>query len=99
VQARGRSYGRKVDVWARGCMVLELVGGLELSRAIWDDGEEVSRFREELIRKAAARSSAALPPCWPFLIASWAGPDEQAEPEPGLFCQPVNTAGPLGLRE
>jgi serine/threonine protein kinase len=48
---RGKSqkYGRMADMWAVGCVIIELLTRERLREALWDDGVEVSGRREQLI--------------------------------------------------
>ncbi len=48
-RARGQSYGRMADMWAVGCVIIELLTRERLRDAIWDNGVEVSGRREQLI--------------------------------------------------
>jgi serine/threonine protein kinase len=58
-RGRGREYGRKADLWAAGCCAVELLTGAPLTGPIWDEGVEVTRRREDLLRAAGERSAPA----------------------------------------
>jgi serine/threonine protein kinase len=54
-RGHGRVYGRKADMWAAGCCVVELLVGAPLTGPIYHEGDEVSRKREALLHAAEAR--------------------------------------------
>ena len=48
-------YGRKADMWAVGCCIVELLVGALLTGPIYHEGDEISRKREALLLAAEAR--------------------------------------------
>ncbi len=56
-KARGQTYDGRDDVWATGCILLELCTAERITRALWDDSNEVSSFREKLITQVTHFSS------------------------------------------
>ena len=56
---RGRSqgYGVKSDMWALGCVLLELLRLQRLTGALWDDGYEVSQRRELFLQQSGQKST------------------------------------------
>ena len=48
-RGKSRKYGRMADMWAVGCVIIELLTRERLREALWDDGVEVSGRREQLI--------------------------------------------------
>ena len=48
-RAKSQKYGSMADMWAVGCVIIELFTRERLREALWDDGVEVSGRREELI--------------------------------------------------
>jgi len=55
---RGRSqvYGVKSDMWALGCVLLELLRLQRLRGALWDDGYEVTQRRRIFMQEAVDKS-------------------------------------------
>ncbi len=48
-RGKGQKYGRMADMWAVGCVMIELLTRERLREALWYDGVEVSGRREQLI--------------------------------------------------
>jgi len=48
-RAKSQKYGSMADMWAVGCVIIELLTRERLREALWDDGVEVSGRREQLI--------------------------------------------------
>ena len=56
-KVRGREgYNSKADMWALGCVLVELASDKRLWRPVWDDGSEAEAVREELVGNAARAS-------------------------------------------
>ena len=52
-KANGNAYDGRDDVWAAGCIFIELCTGERMARPIWSDTAEASARREALISAAA----------------------------------------------
>jgi serine/threonine protein kinase len=52
-KAKGDSYDGKDDVWAAGCILLELCAGARIRRPLWSDSQETTKCREMLIGEVA----------------------------------------------
>ena len=48
-RAKSQKYGSMADMWAVGCVIIELLTRDRLREALWHDGVEVSGRREQLI--------------------------------------------------
>jgi len=55
-RAKGQEYGRPADMWAVGCILLNLIHGELNIGPLWDDSEEVVIKRQSLIEQAKERS-------------------------------------------
>ena len=60
-RGRGHEYGRKADMWALGCILLELFIAELLKGPIWDDGAVVTARRNALVQTACDRCAARPP--------------------------------------
>lgn len=57
-RGRGLPYGTKADMWAAGCVLIELVHAARLQSPLWDSGPAVSARREQMVREVRSKEAA-----------------------------------------
>ena len=57
-RGEGKNYGTKADMWAVGCVLIELVTMTRLTMPIWNSGTEVSERRRQLLEQVRQRDQA-----------------------------------------